>query len=141
MEFVKLVAPVYNNEVVDVIGSTIYRAMVLLYMNYPIIVNLGLETNTLLFDFLNIMNTIINVSKTSTERGKYSAMVKGLILIVMIFILPKIVIPKILNKWFNFSGRMTKIMISTIILLVLIIISTTLNKVIIPKISEKEKKA
>ena len=139
MEFVKLVAPVYQNDTVDVIGTTLYRALVFLYMNYPLISQLGAGTNTMIFDFLNIINTIIGVAKTSNDKGKYAAIVKGIIIISMLFFLPKIIIPSVLGKWFKFSGKMMRVFISTMILLALIIITTYVNKYVVNKVSEKEK--
>jgi|APSaa5957512622_1039677.scaffolds.fasta_scaffold50647_2 hypothetical protein len=141
MEFVKLVAPVYQNDTVDIIGTTLYRALVFLYLNYPIIAQLGAGSNIMLFDFINIINTLIGVSKTSEEKGKYAAMVKGVILISLLFFLPKIIIPMILDKWFKFSGKMSRVAISSIVLLILVIITTFINRYVVKKVSEKEKQA
>lgn len=139
MEFVKLFSPVYQNDTIDIIGTTIYRALVFLYMNYPLIVKFGAGTNVMIFDFLNIVNTIIGVSKTAENKGKYAAIVKGIIIISMLLFLPKIIIPQVLGKWFRTSGKVTRIGISTIILLVLIVVTTYVNKYVVEKVSEKEK--
>lgn len=141
MEFVKLVAPVYQNDTVDIIGHTLYRALVFLYINYPLIIQVSAGSNVMFFDFLDIINTIIGVAKTAEQNGKYSAMVKGIIIISILFFLPKIIIPQILEKWFKFSGKMSRIMISSLILLGLVIITTYINKYAVKKISEKEKQA
>jgi len=47
----------------------------------------------------------------------------------------------ILDKWFKFSGKMSRVAISSIVLLILVIITTFINRYVVKKVSEKEKQA